>query len=163
MSSIFNRTWAEVNLDNIAHNIREIRKVTSKNAKIMAVVKADAYGHGFFEVSKTLLENGADSLAVAILDEAKQLRKRGIEVPILILGHTPTEWVDELVELNIMPTVFSYSLAEAISKAAIAKGKKAKIHIKIDTGMTRVGFICGDNDNSDTMKTILDIANLPGI
>ena len=80
------RTWAEVDLDAIAHNMREIRKITNKNAQIMAVVKADAYGHGFMEVSKTLLENGADRLAVAVLQEGKQLRSRGVSVPILILG-----------------------------------------------------------------------------
>ena len=80
------RTWAEVDLDAIAHNMREIRKITDKNAQIMAVVKADAYGHGFMEVSKTLLENGADRLAVAVLQEGKQLRSRGVSVPILILG-----------------------------------------------------------------------------
>ena len=80
------RTWAEVDLDAIAHNIKEIRKITNPNAKIMAVVKADAYGHGFLEVAKTLLENGADRLAVAVLQEGKQLRSRGVTVPILILG-----------------------------------------------------------------------------
>ncbi|MDK2934135.1 MAG: alanine racemase [Clostridiales bacterium] len=159
MSQFFKRAWAEVSLDNIAHNVREIRKITSKNAKIMAVTKADAYGHGFLEVSKTLLGNGADGLAVAFLDEAKQLRKHGIDVPILILGYTPEQWVKDLVELNITQTVYSYSLADAISQAAVAQNKKAKIHLKIDTGMTRVGFACEDS----AIKTILSIAQLPGI
>ena len=89
------RTWAEVDLDAIAHNIKEIRKITNPNAKIMAVVKADAYGHGFLEVAKTLLENGADRLAVAVLQEGKQLRSRGVTVPILILGASGEEAVED--------------------------------------------------------------------
>lgn len=159
MTNMFKRAWAEVNLDHIAHNIREVRRITSKNAKIMAMVKADAYGHGFLEVSKTLLENGADCLAVAFLDEAKQLRKYGIDAPILILGHTPVEWVFDLIDLNITQTVYSYELAKAISKAAAVRNKTVKIHVKIDTGMTRVGFACHD----DTVRTVLSISQLPGL
>ncbi|WP_094551717.1 alanine racemase [Petroclostridium xylanilyticum] len=159
MSDFLKRVWAEVNLDHIAHNMKEIKRITTESTKILAVVKADAYGHGFLEVSRTLLANGADRLAVAFLDEAKQLRNHGIDVPILILGYTPEQWVKDLVELDITQTVYNFSLAETISQAAVSRNKKAKIHLKIDTGMTRLGFACEDN----TIKTILDIARLPGI
>lgn len=159
MTKMFKRAWAEVNLDHIAHNMREIRRVTSGNAKIMAIVKADAYGHGFLEVSKTLLENGADYLAVALLDEARQLRNCGIDVPIVILGHTPEPRVEELIRFDITQTVFSYTLAEVISRAAVAQNKRAKIHIKVDTGMTRLGFSADEKG----IRTILSIARLPGI
>ena len=109
------RTWAEVDLDAIAHNIKEIRKITNPNAKIMAVVKADAYGHGFLEVAKTLLENGADRLAVAVLQEGKQLRSRGVTVPILILGASGEEAVEDLINFDITPSVFTYEFAKALS------------------------------------------------
>lgn len=82
-----NRAWAEINLDNIAHNVREIRRITNKKAEIMGVVKADAYGHGVMGITDTLLGNGVTWLAVFMLDEAIQLRKLGIEVPILVLGY----------------------------------------------------------------------------
>ena len=155
----FNRAWAEINLDNIAHNVREIRKITSKRAEIMGVVKADAYGHGVFEVTKTLLDNGVDSLAVSMLDEAIQLRKNGIDVPILILGYTDPVRAEEIISYNVTQTVFSHDLAEALSQAAVKMGKKVKIHIKVDTGMTRIGFMPGYS----AVKNIMKIDKLPGI
>ncbi len=155
----FNRAWAEINLDNIAHNVREIRKITSKRAEIMGVVKADAYGHGVFEVTKTLLDNGVDSLAVSMLDEAIQLRKNGIDVPILILGYTDPVRAEEIISYNVTQTVFSHDLAEALSQAALKMGKKVKIHIKVDTGMTRIGFMPGYS----AVKNIMKIDKLPGI
>ncbi len=157
------RAWAEVSLDAIASNIREIRRITSPAAKIMAVVKADAYGHGFLETAKTLLENGADCLAVAMLQEAKQLRSRGITVPILILGATSSEAVDDILDFDIIPNVFDYEFAKALSYAAEKKDKIVKIHIKIDTGMTRIGFVADDGDNSVIIEEILKISRLPYI
>ena len=139
------RTWAEVNLDAIAHNIKEIRKITAPGAQIMAVVKADAYGHGFLEVTKTLLENGADRLAVAVLQEGKQLRSRGVTVPILILGASGEETAEEIINFDITPSVFTYDFAKALSYEAEKKEKVTKIHIKIDTGMSRIGFLAGEN------------------
>ena len=135
------RTWAEVDLDAIAHNMREIRKITDKNAQIMAVVKADAYGHGFMEVSKTLLENGADRLAVAVLQEGKQLRSRGVSVPILILGASMENDIEDIINFDITPNVFSYDFAKAISYMAEKKEKVTKIHIKLDTGMSLIGYV----------------------
>lgn len=156
------RTWAEVDLDAIAHNIKEIRKITNPNAGIMAVVKADAYGHGFLEVTRTLLENGADRLAVAVLREGVQLRSRGVKVPILILGASGEETVEDLINHNIMPSVFTYEFAKALSYEAEKQEKVTKIHIKIDTGMSRIGFLAGDN-NDEIVEEILRISRLPYI
>ncbi len=156
------RTWAEVNLDAIAHNIKEIRKITAPGAQIMAVVKADAYGHGFLEVTKTLLENGADRLAVAVLQEGKQLRSRGVTVPILILGASGEETAEEIINFDITPSVFTYDFAKALSYEAEKKEKVTKIHIKIDTGMSRIGFLAGEN-NEEIVEEILKISRLPYI
>lgn len=159
------RAWAEISLDAIENNIKEIRRYVRPSAKILGVVKADAYGHGYLEVAKTLLENGADALAVAFIDEAIQLRECGITSPILILGHTPNEYSSELVGREIIPSCFSYELAECISRSAVKQKKRAKIHIKIDTGMSRVGFrYCEDEAmNQETIETIFRIAELPNI
>lgn len=156
------RTWAEVDLDAIAHNIKEIRKITNSASKIMAVVKADAYGHGFLEVAKTLLENGADRLAVAVLQEGKQLRSRGVNVPILILGASGEESIEDLINFDITPSVFTYEFAKELSYAAERKEKVTKIHIKIDTGMSRIGFLAGE-DNEGIVDEILKISRLPYI
>lgn len=156
------RTWAEVDLDAIAHNIKEIRKITNPNAGIMAVVKADAYGHGFLEVTRTLLENGADRLAVAVLREGVQLRSRGVKVPILILGASGEETVEDLINHNITPSVFTYEFAKALSYEAERQEKVTKIHIKVDTGMSRIGFLAGDN-NEEIAEEILRISRLPYI
>ena len=152
------RTWAEIDLDAIAHNIKEIRKITNPDSQIMAVVKADAYGHGFYEVTKTLLENGADRLAVAVLQEGKQLRSRGVTVPILILGASSEETIEDLINFEITPSVFTYEFAKALSYEAERKEKV----IKIDTGMSRIGFLAGEN-NEEIVEEILKISRLPYI
>jgi len=154
-----NRAWAEINLDNIAHNIREIRRITNKNAEIMGVVKADAYGHGVMEVARTLLENGVTRLAVSMLDEAIQLRKQGINVPILILGYTDPIRANEIIENDVTQSVFSHELAQALSDEAVKQGRKVKIHIKIDTGMSRIGFLPGYS----AVKNVIEISRLPNI
>lgn len=155
----FNRAWAEVNLDNIAHNVKEIRRITDKKVEIMGVVKADAYGHGVMEVTRTLLENGVTRLAVSMLDEAIQLRQNGIEVPILILSYTDPIRAEEIILNDVTQTVFSHDLAEALSNAAVKHNRNVKIHIKIDTGMTRVGFMPGYS----AVKNVVQISKLPGI
>ncbi len=159
MKYMLNRAWAEINLDNIAHNVREIRRITNEKAEIMGVVKADAYGHGVFEVVRTLLDNGVTSLAVSMLDEAIQLRQFGIDVPILILSYTDPRRAEEIIQHNVTQTVFSHDLAEALSEAAVRLKKKVKIHIKIDTGMSRVGFMPGYS----AVKNVVAISRLPGI
>lgn len=150
--------WAEIDLSAISHNVEQIRKVTASNAKVCAVVKADGYGHGAVAVARTALQAGADRLAVAIVSEAVELRKAGFRVPILVLGYTPTYQADLIVENDIIQTIFSVELAQALSTAAVLAGKKAKVHIKIDTGMARVGV-----SPSDAGQFAAAIAALPGI
>ncbi len=159
MDYLFNRAWAEVNLDNIAHNVSEIRKITNKKTEIMGVVKADAYGHGVMEVARTLIDNGVSRLAVSMLDEAIQLRRNGIRVPILILSYTDPRRAEEIITNDVTQTVFSHDLAEALSDAAVKLDKNIKIHIKIDTGMTRVGFMPGYS----AVKNVVQISKLPRI
>lgn len=154
-----NRAWAEIDLDAIAHNVREIRKLTDKKVEMMGVVKADAYGHGVREVVRTLLDNGVTQLAVSMLDEAIQIRNMGIDVPILILGYTDPVRAEELVRNDVTQTVFSLDLAEALSEAAVKLGKKVKVHVKVDTGMTRIGFMPG----CDAVRSITGISRLPGV
>jgi alanine racemase len=126
---------------------------------MMGVVKADAYGHGVREVVRTLLDNGVTQLAVSMLDEAIQIRNMGIKVPILILSYTDPSRAEEIVANDVMQTVFSTDLAMAISNAAVKLGKTAKVHVKIDTGMTRIGFRPGH----DAVNSIKEISGMPGI
>lgn len=151
--------WAEIDLCAIAHNLNELRRVTGSRAKIMAVVKANAYGHGAVEVSTTVLSNGADYLGVAILNEALELRLAGIKAPILILGFTPPEQVFDAVREDITLTVYNIEGAKAISDAAASLGKKAKIHVKVDTGMGRIGFLT----DITSAREIMRIAAFPGV
>lgn len=154
-----NRAWAEIDLDAIAHNTREVKKFTGDRVELMGVVKADAYGHGVIEVVRTLLDNGVSRLAVSMLDEALQIRKMGINVPILILSYTDPSRADEIVLNDVTQTVFSLDLARALSDAAVRLGKYVKIHVKVDTGMSRVGFMPGYN----AVKNIMEIGKMPGI
>ena len=135
------RTWAEISLGNLEHNYRALR-VCAPDSRFLGTVKANAYGHGAVPMARRLAELGADYLAVACLDEAARLRKAGITAPILILGYTPPELAGELVELDVTQTVFTPELARALSGAAGAAGKRAKIHLKADTGMSRLGVLC---------------------
>lgn len=132
--------WAQIDLDKIQHNIAEIKTKIQGHAKMCAVVKADAYGHGVIAVAKTAIGAGADYLAVAILNEAIELRNAGFKEPILILGFTPLEQSDQLVEYDIEQAVFTLEAAKALSEAAVKQNKTAKIHLKIDTGMSRIGI-----------------------
>jgi len=151
--------WAEIDLDNLAHNVREIRKITSPNSKIMAVVKADAYGHGIIKTSEVVLRNGADCLGVAILDEALSLRERGFKVPIVILGYTPESDLEHVVANGLTQTVFNYRHGEALSREAVRQNKKAAVHIKIDSGMGRLGFLPCE----ESLQLVERILDLPGI
>ncbi len=156
------RTWAEIDTDALTHNFKEIRKITNPNSKILAVVKADAYGHGVEEVAKTLIKSGADYFAVACADEGKQLRRAGIILPILILGASSDEDIDDIIDYSLMPTVFNREFAETISKKAADSEKDVKIHIKLDTGMSRIGYVAGNDDDALTDE-ILWISALPHI
>ena len=159
------RSWAEVNLDAIEHNVKEIKSKLSPNTRLMGVVKADAYGHGFAETAETILESGADELAVAFIDEAIQLRKSGFDVPVLILGNASSDMASDLIEYEIMPCVFCRSFAKDLSDEAVRQGKTAKVHIKVDTGMSRIGFLyddCEENRKS-AVEDILWVSKLPNI
>lgn len=151
--------WAEIDLDALAHNVREIRRIIDPRAQIMAVVKANGYGHGVEPVSRTALRNGADWLGVALLQEAILLREKGINAPVVILGYTPDEDVEEVVAHDIGQTIFTWEGALAMAAAARRLGKTAKIHIKIDTGMGRIGF----PPDKETVETVFRIAHLPGV
>ncbi len=150
--------WAEIDLDNLAHNMKEIRRV-SQSKEIMAVVKADAYGHGAVDVAPVLLENGATSLGVALITEAIELREAGIEVPILVLGYTPPEFYQEIVEYHIQQTIFSVEDARRLSEEAQKQKTVAQIHIAIDTGMGRIGFLLTD-EGIENIKKINQLDNL---
>ncbi len=152
------RTWAEIDLNNIKHNFSEIRNYVG-NTKIMSVVKADAYGHGAVKVAKTLESAGTDYFAVACVDEALELRNNGIKKPILVLSYIPKLRIKEALKNNIAFTVYTYDLAEDISKTAKEMKVTATIHIKIDTGMGRIGFLYGYGEESDK-NTISDIKKI---
>lgn len=150
-------TWAEVDLKAIAHNMRETTKLVAPGVKIMAVVKANAYGHGTIPVAKTVLAHGASSLAVARLGEALTLRKHGITCPILILGYTSPEGYPELVKHQLTQTVYNWEVATGLNDMANQMKQKVNVHIKIDTGMGRLGFLPG----SGGVEQITQITSLP--
>ena len=154
----FNRTYAEVNLDAIRHNIDEVHKNIKEGTKVMAIVKANAYGHGAVQVAKALYDQ-VDAYGVAMIEEAIELRKAGIDKLILILGYTGEESYEDLVQYQISQTVYSWELAELLSETALKLGKKAKIHIKVDTGMSRNGFITCE----ESLETEEKISKLTGL
>lgn len=149
----------EINMDNLSHNISEVRRYVKDDTIIMAVVKANAYGHGAVSVSKVFLENGADRLAVSILPEGIELRKAGIKAPILILNYTPPSQYDKILENNLTQNIYSYEDAILLSRKAVEQKKEGIIHIKIDTGMSRIGFL----PNEESIKDIIKISQLPNI
>ncbi len=156
-----NRTWAEINLNALAHNMREIRKITKPDAQILAVVKADAYGHGVKECAGALLENGADRLGIATLYEGIELRRLYPDASIFILGSSMESEADEIVRNRITPNVYTYSMAKALSDAAIKYNMPVKVHVKLDTGMSRIGFFIDDSDNKEVIDEIIKISKLP--
>ncbi|RPJ12422.1 MAG: alanine racemase, partial [Desulfobacteraceae bacterium] len=127
--------WAEVDLKAIAHNIRELRRIADPNSRLMAVVKANGYGHGSVEVARCALNNGAKVLGVARIDEAVILRNAGIDAPILIFGYTPPLFYKEILKFDLTQTVYSLQTAKELSSFALLHKSKIRIHIKIDTGM----------------------------
>ena len=137
------RTWAEIDLDALRHNYETLHAHTK--APLVGVVKADAYGHGAITLSRELEKLGVRYLAVSNLEEAKELRKAGIEAPILILGYTPPEYVDQLIAHRITQAAAGERAAIAYSEAAQKCGGTLTVHIKVDTGMSRLGFPCTGN------------------
>lgn len=132
--------WAEVDLKAIAHNIRSLRKLADPSARLMAVVKANGYGHGANEAAKTALDNGAALLGVARAHEGVSLREAGFDVPFLVLSHSPPSIAKTLVDYDLTQTVSSFQGAEALNAAASGLEKKIKVHLKVDSGMGRLGI-----------------------
>ncbi len=163
MNDLQKRSWAEIRLPNIRHNYEAIRASLPEGCRFLGVVKADAYGHGALPVAKLLQEAGADYLAVSCLDEALELRRGGIDMPILILGHTPYEYTGALIENHITQTISC--LAKALEYAAEAErlGKALKIHIKLDTGMSRLGFLCSGAHFEEGVENVIRSCRLPGL
>ena len=153
------RVYAAIDLDAVCHNISEIKKLVGPDTKIMPVIKADGYGHGAVPVAKALNKIGVDGCAVAIIEEGIALRKQGITKPILILGYTSEYQYASLIQHEIEQTVFSYEMAEAISKFAVTMKKEARIHIKVDTGMNRIGF----KPTEESVGQVQRIQKLPNI
>lgn len=150
-------TWLEINLDAIHHNIQQIRDYVDPEVQLLGIVKCDAYGHGALEIARCLEAGGCVSaLGVAIIDEAIELRKGGIRLPILVLGYTQAKNATELAEFDIQQTVFSLSYAKQLSKAASEIDRKIKIQIKIETGMGRLGFF-PDSELYNSIKKIIDL------
>lgn len=138
------RTWAQISLSALEHNYRALRASVGENCRFLGVVKTDAYGHGALKVAKKLEQLGCDMLAVACLEEALNLRRAGIAAPILILGVTQPEFVRQVVEHDITQTVFTREDADALSRVAGELGRTARAHIKLDTGMSRMGVLAHD-------------------
>ena len=159
--SVLRRTWAEVDLDALAHNYRQARRMIGPGVRYLGVVKADAYGHGAVQVGRKLEALGADYLAVSSLDEARELRHGGISMPILILGHTPPEMVPELIRHRITQTVSARAKAEEYSAAAAACGGTLRVHIKVDTGMSRLGFLVRGDHFDGGVEAIAASCRLP--
>jgi alanine racemase len=154
------RVAANIDLDAICNNIINTRKLVNVNTKIMAVIKADGYGHGAVPIAKALNEiDAVDAYGIAIIEEGIELREAGIEKPILILGYTPKEQYKQLVQYDITQAIFQRVSAEELSKEALRQNKVAKIHIKVDTGMSRIGF----SDTCESVEEIKKIASLKGI
>lgn len=133
------QTWVEINLSNLDYNLKQIRNLISSKVKVLATVKANAYGHGIVKISK-FLENKVDILGVASLDEAMRLKKEKIKTPILILGNTLIRGLERIVNYDLIATITQKKTAFILNKLAEKKRKKVKVHLKIDTGMGRIGF-----------------------
>ena len=161
--AVLRRTWAEIDLDALEHNYRRARTLTGPGVRYLGVVKADAYGHGAVQIGRKLESLGADYLAVSSLDEARELRHGGITMPILILGHTPPDMVPELIRYHITQAVSALAKAEEYSAAAVACGGTLRVHIKVDTGMSRLGFLVRGGHFEGGVAAIAAACALPGL
>lgn len=153
------RTWAEIDLDNLRHNMSALMAPLPEACRFLGVVKADAYGHGAVPVSRELERLGAGYLAVSNFEEALQLRRGGVGLPILILGYTPPELARELAAGSITQEVHCLSYARALSAAL--QGETLKVHLKVDTGMSRLGFFA--YDRPETLEELEEVHGLPGL
>ncbi len=164
MNKFFKRSWAQINLDALKYNFDAIRNRVEPSAKIMAIVKADAYGHGYERVVSELRNDGCDWFGVSNLEEALQVRAVCEDKPILILGYTPPEYASQLALNNISQTVFNLAYGKQLSKYAVEEGIEVCIHIKVDTGMSRIGFQYQDNGlDSSSVDEIAEVCSLPNL
>ena len=163
MKQLERRTWAEISLPNLEHNYRALRAMLAPGCRFLGVVKANAYGHGAVPVAKRLEKLGAEYLAVACLEEAVELREAGVRAPILILGYTPSECGEALLRHDLTQTVYDAETARAFSDAALAAGKRLRIHVKADTGMSRLGWLCGGERLRPAADAIQAVCALPGL
>ena len=153
------RTWADVSMDNLEHNYHEILSHIPQGCRFLGVMKADAYGHGAVPVSQALADLGAGYLAVSNLEEAIQIRRAGIRTPILILGYTPPEYADSMVFMDVTQEVHSLDYAEALQAALSGTNYILNVHLKLDTGMTRIGFFA--YDAPETMAQLEAVCRMP--
>lgn len=157
------RTWANIHLDNIVHNYQELKKTLKPNCMTMAVVKADAYGHGDGYVSRALQAAGADWFAVSNINEAVSLRRQEVTRPILILGYTPPELAKILTDFELTQTVYSSEYAKSLSDAAKSCGIRINCHIKVDSGMSRIGFYAQHGHETQAADEIAAVCRLPAL
>jgi alanine racemase len=157
------RTWAEISLGNLRHNYLAIRSRLPEGCRFLGVVKADAYGHGAVQVSHMLQAAGADYLAVSCLDEAMELRQSGVYLPILILGHTPAAYTETLIRNELTQAVTCLAKAEEYSLEAARLGLTLRVHIKLDTGMSRLGFLCAGAHFDECVEGVIRSCKLPGL
>jgi alanine racemase len=162
MNDLQKRTWAEIHMDRLEKNYRALR-AAAPESKFVGLVKANAYGHGAVPVAKKLQELGADYLAVACLDEAVELREAGVTAPVLILGNTPVEYTNTLLDYNITQNIYDPALAEEFSARAVEQGKKLLCHLKVDTGMSRLGILCDEANADAGIDKLEAMAHLPGL
>lgn len=163
METAQKRTWREIRLANLEHNYRALRAMLPTGCRFLGIVKANAYGNGAIPVARKLEELGAEYLAVACVDEAADLRAAGVKTPILILGSTPADYADELLKLDLTQTVFDPETGRALSEAAVRMGKQLKIHLKLDTGMSRLGFLCDETHMDASVDEVARVCALPGL
>jgi len=152
------RSWVEVDLDNFINNLKEIKRLIGPKIDFMPTVKADAYGHGAIEISHAALKNGARILGVANADEGVQLRISGIEAPIVILGPSTTEEIEQIIKYNITPSVSDVFFAKKLNSALVRSHQKLPVHLEIDTGMGRGGTM-----HTEAVKFVLEISKLSNI
>lgn len=152
-------TWAEINLDNIKFNLKNIKKILNEDTKVCTVLKANAYGHGSVEIAKMLENENVDYFAVARLEEAIELRENNITTPILCLGYIPENSLELAIKNNIVITIYSVEMATKLDEISGKLNEKSNIHIKIDTGMTRIGFL----PNDECLQQIKYISSLKNI
>lgn len=153
------RTWAEIDMAAVKHNL-DIARNTGK--KVMCVIKADGYGHGAVELGRYLEKNGASAFAVAYLEEAIALREGGVTLPILMLGYTPAKYAPLIAKYGLSTAVVDLEAAKALEEEAAKAGVTLPVHIKIDTGMSRLGFLCQSPDEiAESVNSICEIAKMP--